>query len=521
MYQSFYNLNAKPFQITSDPKFMWMGEKHSEALATLKYGILENKGFLLLTGDIGTGKTALINQLVRMIDVAAIVATIPDPGLNTMDFFNFLAQEFEMDSKFASKGDFLIQLKQFLLTAESSQKKVLLIVDEAQRLNHELLEQIRLLSNIELDNRKLINIFFVGQTEFNQMLLDERNKAVRQRITVNYHIEPLDAKETGKYIRHRLSVAGATRDIFLDDAIRVIHHFSSGYPRLINILCDHALLTGYSESMETIDVETIKECERELRIPINNEKAGRREAGSAPLQAQSDPAESEAEPSSPRARKLAIGVIFMLLLLFTSYLIYESQQSGGPRWKMEDVAPQEYEGLTGKDSLPQPGATANNLTTPPVDDNADDKIGASDGSSVESAQIKPDSVPKDLVPTAEKIPADPFSGQPLIIHFQLNSNEVTTEGFDILNRVAEFLTHKPQARISIKGYTDSTGPRSYNLSVSQFRANAIKSYLVGKGVEADNITAKGMGPDKPIASNRTAEGREKNRRVEIELDVSS
>lgn len=519
MYQSFYKLNAKPFQITSDPKFLWMGEKHSEALATLKYGILENKGFLLLTGDIGTGKTALINQLVRMIDVAAIVATIPDPGLNTMDFFNFLAQEFEIEKKFASKGEFLIQLKQFLLNAETSQKKVLLIVDEAQRLNNDLLEQIRLLSNIELDNRKLINIFFVGQTEFNQMLMDERNKAVRQRITVNYHIEPLDATETGKYIRHRLSVAGATRDIFTDDAIRAVHHFSSGYPRLINILCDHALLTGYSANMESIDVDIIKECERELRIPINKEKAGRREAGSAPLLDGSDPAGNMAASSSPRARKLAIGVIFMLLLLFTSYLVYESQQSSSPRWKMEDIAPQKYEGLTGKNSVSVPSTPENESTPVAEDQGTGKKIEPTENSPIATGGTGINATQKANPPPDEKVPATPFSDKPLIIYFQHNSNEVTQDGFDILNRVAEFLTYKPETRISVKGYTDSTGARSYNLSVSQFRANAIKSYLVGKGVAAENITAKGMGPDRPIASNDTAEGREKNRRVEIEIDA--
>ena len=210
MYETYYSLKAKPFQITTDPKFLWLGEKHSEALATLKYGILENKGFLLLTGDVGTGKTALINRLVKMIDIAAIVATIPDPGLESMDFFNFLAVELKMNKKFNSKGAFLIDLKQFLLKASSVHKKVLLVIDEAQRLNNELLEQIRLLSNIEMDNRKLINIFFVGQSEFNGILMEDRNRAVRQRITVSYHIEPLTETETRQYIKHRLKVAGAS-----------------------------------------------------------------------------------------------------------------------------------------------------------------------------------------------------------------------------------------------------------------------------------------------------------------------
>ena len=120
MYENYYNLNAMPFQITTDPKFLWLGEKHSEALATLKYGILENKGFLLLTGDVGTGKTALINRLAIMIDMAAIVAKVPDPGLSSLEFFNFLAIEFKMNTKFDCKGEFLINLKNFLLKAYDS-----------------------------------------------------------------------------------------------------------------------------------------------------------------------------------------------------------------------------------------------------------------------------------------------------------------------------------------------------------------------------------------------------------------
>lgn len=228
MYETFYNLKSKPFQITTDPKFLWLGEKHTEALATLKYGIMENKGFLLLTGDVGTGKTALINRLVQMIDVAAIVAKIPDPGLSSLDFFNFLAVEFKMDKTFDTKGGFLINLKKFLHDAYSSQKKVLLIIDEAQRLNYELLEQIRLLSNIELQNRKLINIFFVGQTEFKDTLIENKNRAVRQRIAVSYHIDPLSEAEANQYIKHRLKIAGATREIFRKDAIREISSFSSG-----------------------------------------------------------------------------------------------------------------------------------------------------------------------------------------------------------------------------------------------------------------------------------------------------
>ncbi len=176
-----------------------------------------------------------------------------------------------MNKKFDSKGAFLIYLKSFLHQAYADHKKVLLIIDEAQRLNHELLEQIRLLSNIELQNRKLINIFFVGQPEFNEMLVEDRNRALRQRITVSYHINPLTEPEAHKYIEHRLKIAGATREIFAQDAVREIFSFSGGYPRLINIICDHALLTGYASDLKIIDKKVIKECERELQIPVDLE----------------------------------------------------------------------------------------------------------------------------------------------------------------------------------------------------------------------------------------------------------
>ena len=196
MYLSHYNLRLKPFQITTDPRFIWLGEKHNEALSTLIYGIQEDKGFLVLTGEIGTGKTSLINYLLKKLDYKVINATISDPAMSINDFFKILSDEFNMGTNFEGKGDFLIHFKKFLINAYSDEKKVLLIIDEAQRLNHDLLEQIRLLSNIEVNNSKLINIFFVGQNEFNDILIDEKSKAVLQRIAVRSNIDPLTATET-------------------------------------------------------------------------------------------------------------------------------------------------------------------------------------------------------------------------------------------------------------------------------------------------------------------------------------
>jgi len=506
MYLSFYQLTHKPFQITTDPKFLWLGEKHTEALATLKYGIQEDKGFLLLTGDVGTGKTALIKLLVKTIDVAAIVATIPDPGMEAIDFFNFLAAEFHMNRRFTSKGDFLIEFKQFLLKAYSSRQKVLLIIDEAQRLSVEMLEQVRLLSNIELENRKLINIFFVGQTEFNRVLLDERSKAVRQRITVSYHIEPLRETETPLYIRHRLNVAGARREIFNPEAIRQIHAFSRGYPRLINIICDHALLTGYAGGATVINQNLIRDCEKELRLPEPSAAAGATPSASHPVSSASIAA-APAASIRTISWKLPTVLVFLLLLGFSSLMIYQYRSPESQRWSLEDIAPQTYKA--------RPPAPA-----------ADDPPAAADGDGLSEGQPASKPIPPVAVAGAgnspeavssETLALNPFARGRVIIFFPYNSNDLTPQALDALDQIALFLNKNREARANIRGYTDSVGSVTYNISVSQFRANSIKSYLAGKGVHPANLIAVGLGPKSPIASNETPDGRQQNRRVEIEL----
>ncbi|MEJ2032028.1 MAG: ATPase, T2SS/T4P/T4SS family, partial [Deltaproteobacteria bacterium] len=265
MYLSYYNLKRKPFQINTDPRFLWLGEKHKEALATLKYGIRDSKGFLLLTGEIGTGKTTLINALLNSLDENVIVATISDPALSRLEFFQYVAISFGIRQPINGKVDFLMHFGRFLQEAAAQEQKVLLIIDEAQRLSHELLEEIRLLSNIEKQQAKLLNIFFIGQSEFNQVLEDPHNKALRQRISVNYHIDTLSEAETADYVRHRLLIAGSRKVLFSPDALHQIYLYSGGFPRLINIICDRALLTGYVEDVKQIKAKIIKECARELK----------------------------------------------------------------------------------------------------------------------------------------------------------------------------------------------------------------------------------------------------------------
>ena len=268
MYLNHYNLTLKPFEESPDPKFFWLSEKHKEALDRLKYGIQENKAFLLLNGDIGTGKTSLINYLLLDSDVDTIVATIPDPDLSILDFFKLLSKQFYIDMDFNSKGDLLNQFKPFLYNTFSEQKRALLIIDEAQRLNQQLLEQIRLLSNIEKKDVKLINIFFVGQNDVIDTIKDEKNKALRQRLAVHYTIEPLTEPETQEYINYRLMVAGSETEIFDSEAVHEIFSFSKGYPRLINIICDRALLTGYVSETKNITGAIVKKCAEDLKILV-------------------------------------------------------------------------------------------------------------------------------------------------------------------------------------------------------------------------------------------------------------
>lgn len=266
MYLSYYNLESKPFQMSTDPGFLWLGEKHKEALATLKYAIVENKGILALTGDVGTGKTTLINALIQSLGDDTLAATIYDPSLGVLEFFNIISIAFNMGRTFAGKGEFLIYFKRFLKEVRAQNKKVLLIIDEAQRISNELLEEIRLLSNLEDEYVRLLNIFFVGQNEFIGILKEYKNRALRQRVTLRYHIEPLTLSETEAYTRHRLKIAGAKAHIFSSGAIQEIFSFSHGYPRLINIICDHALLSGYVRELLIITADIIKECKEELQI---------------------------------------------------------------------------------------------------------------------------------------------------------------------------------------------------------------------------------------------------------------
>jgi type II secretory pathway predicted ATPase ExeA/Tfp pilus assembly protein PilF len=264
MYDSFYNLSEKPFGISADPRFLWGSETHNEALANLEYGVMERNGFVVLTGDIGTGKTTLVNALLDMLSDDVLIAKINHPSLDTTEFLTLVAKTFDPSAVVSGPSDLLIFFGSFLKKVHNDGKIALLIVDEAHRLSKEVLEEIRLLSNIEQDGTRLLNVIFIGQKELKPILASPSSRALQQRITLYYEIQLLSQAETAMYVSHRLNVCGRKGQLFTPSALQKIYTFSRGNPRLINILCNRALLTGYVKNRRTIDADIIKECTREI-----------------------------------------------------------------------------------------------------------------------------------------------------------------------------------------------------------------------------------------------------------------
>ena len=323
MYLQHYRLKVKPFEINPDPKFLWLGEKHKEALASLEYGIRENKGFMLLTGDYGTGKTTIVNAMANSLKDNIIFAQISDPPTDELDFFNVAAEVLQMDKTFDTKGDFLTHFSRYLKNAYNKNKEVVLVIEEVQRTGHELIEQIRLLSNIEKPSKKLITLIFVGQNEFKDTL--KKNKALRQRFTIIYHIDPLTKAETEQYIMHRLSVAGSKDIIFSPGAIDGIFTFSEGIPRLINTICDLSLLTGYSTGEIIIDSEIIRECAENFRL-LDQSGTNEIEFKKKKLNATSEN-RNIAFRSKPAARKKAVltSVAMIILASVIGYFLVDGE----------------------------------------------------------------------------------------------------------------------------------------------------------------------------------------------------
>jgi general secretion pathway protein A len=267
MYASFFGLNEKPFSITPDPRYLFLSERHAEALAHLVYGINEAGGFIQLTGEVGTGKTTVVRSLLAQTPKHAEIALILNPRMTPSEFLLAICEELGIAVAAESEKslkDLVDLLSYHLLQAHAAGKRIVLVVDEAQNLSVEVLEQVRLLTNLETETQKLLQIILIGQPELRELLGRVELRQLAQRITGRYHLDPLSGDEAAAYVRHRLRVAGSTREIFSNGALREIQRLSGGVPRLINIIADRALLGAFTEDRHLVSASVVRRAAGEV-----------------------------------------------------------------------------------------------------------------------------------------------------------------------------------------------------------------------------------------------------------------
>jgi len=275
MYRKFYGLTRKPFEGSPDPFFFYPTERHNEALATLMYGVIEQKGFVVVTGEVGTGKTLLVRCLLDSLTQKQIAfAYVYNPNLSVLDFLTQVLSDLGLPSTARTKGEILSHLNNFLMMRSRRGATTSLVVDEAQLLSSELLEEIRLLTNLETSQHKLLQIVLVGQPELDSKLDSQELRQLKQRIGLRCHLEPLRLEELRGYIYRRLELAGANSHgavIFPENTIDAIHRLSRGIPRLANILCENSLVAGYGRQAMKITSDIVQEVAADLRLNLITE----------------------------------------------------------------------------------------------------------------------------------------------------------------------------------------------------------------------------------------------------------
>ncbi len=266
MYESFYGFKEKPFDLHPDPDYLYMSRVHEDTYVHLEYAIVENKGFVVVTGEIGSGKTTLLNYLLNKIGADIQVGLINNTNILPAEFLKMVCQEFELNPKTNDKAELIDIFSGYLIEQFAAGERVVLIIDEAQNLTNDTMEEIRMLSNIETEKHHLIQIILVGQPELKFKLQQSNLKQFAQRVTVHCHLKGLENDEVNEYISHRLEVGGGDRfDIFDKETIDLISLYSRGIPRLINILCDSALVYGFADELETISTPILDNVYEELK----------------------------------------------------------------------------------------------------------------------------------------------------------------------------------------------------------------------------------------------------------------
>ncbi|MDP3981236.1 MAG: AAA family ATPase [Chlamydiota bacterium] len=274
MYLEFFALKEYPFNITPDPSFFYVSKRHEEALSAMMYGIQMRKGFIEVTGDVGSGKTTICRCLLNRLDSNVKTALILNPHMSDAQILRTICQEFEISVDGTSKKDYFDAINQFLLDQLVRGGNVVLIIDEAQNLRAPILEQIRILSNLETEKDKLIQIILIGQPELRELLSKPNLRQLRQRISVRFHLGPLNRKEMEEYIFHRLQVASrdGVQVEFAQDAIDQIFQYTGGVPRMVNIICDRCMLASYVKGLKHVSIKNVLYCIKEVEgnVPVSS-----------------------------------------------------------------------------------------------------------------------------------------------------------------------------------------------------------------------------------------------------------
>jgi general secretion pathway protein A len=273
MYKTYFNLTRNPFELTPDPDFLFVTKRHNEALAALYYGVRRHKGFVVLTGEVGTGKTLLLRCLLQLFKQSKDVAYayVFNSLLAPTEFLQYVLSDFGLSTAGKNKSQLLLELGQFLISRSAKKQTTVLIVDEAHHLSAEILEEVRLLTNLETTDDKLLQILLVGQPELDQKLDSMGLRQLKQRIALRSHLEPLDLEEIQGYIERRLQIAGATsnaRTLFPAPTVAAVYRHSRGFPRLINTICENALVTAYAKQLRSVTPEIIHGIADDFRLDV-------------------------------------------------------------------------------------------------------------------------------------------------------------------------------------------------------------------------------------------------------------
>ena len=533
MYKSLYKLKSKPFELHPDPAFLWLGGKYKEAFSVLRDGMVDNMGFVLLTGAAGMGKTTLINGLTRVLKNNVVWAVVSDPGLERIDLYNKIGSAFGIEKKFISKVQFLIQFSHFLHKAHDAEKKVVLFVDDCHLLNQSMLEELNLLVNIERDDARLIDIFFVGQPGFNEMLDQQKNKDVRQRLGLKARLVSLGKNETVYYIKHRLKISGTVEKIFSARAFQVIHHYSQGVPRSINMICEQSLRVGFQRDDKTIDYKLILECVQNVKLPPVPEMEELKPSAVEikPVEPVGDKPVSRNVGRQPHAAGLSVGKrrvwffgISFFLVCTGLWLYFSSQKEEIPIIAESSVfvAPHEHNSVVF--DVPEAVSSIPVAVLERVEPEASE-IGT--GPLLEEVPIVAQDVvtvvePEPEVPPPPPAPAPalvlpPLQPRTVILGLLPGEARLTVDAENALVEFVEVLLQYPNARVVVKGFVSSNNDTSENMQLSEERAASVQQLLIERGVGEDQIEVRGMGIKDPVATNDTPTGRLKNRRVEVEV----